>query len=177
MQGQTPLHLAATLGLEDMITLLASAGADIDAKNMEGHTPLSFAAAFGEIEAIKLLLDFGAHINSTDGYGRTPLMHAACFNRKENMRLLIEEQAHFEYGDEEDRSTRNLSMLRGTNYSVTEIIDQLIRDCTDGKFRGIKGKLPLSFVNYNGRIGELRTLTHQPEEIPAMVNGRYTRRW
>jgi ankyrin repeat protein len=43
--GDTALHLAATRGLNPVITLLAEAGAALEIKNQRGQTPLAAAAA------------------------------------------------------------------------------------------------------------------------------------
>jgi ankyrin repeat protein len=37
--GQTPLHIAATIGDLDIVTLLVSAGADTSCKDFQGKTP------------------------------------------------------------------------------------------------------------------------------------------
>ena len=41
--GNTPLHLAASLGNAQLITLLVSGGADCNVKNLEQETPLELA--------------------------------------------------------------------------------------------------------------------------------------
>ena len=41
--GNTPLHVAASLGNAQLINLLVSGGADCTVKNLEGETPLDLA--------------------------------------------------------------------------------------------------------------------------------------
>ena len=43
--GDTALHIAASRGLDDVITRLAEHGASLDVRNVEGETPLSVARA------------------------------------------------------------------------------------------------------------------------------------
>jgi len=43
--GDTALHLAASRGLDDVITRLAEHGASLNVRNVEGETPLSLARA------------------------------------------------------------------------------------------------------------------------------------
>src|SRR5262249_38063819 len=56
-KGETPLHRAAAFGDEEAIQMLLSAGAQIDAKDMNGETPLSWASWYARpTPALRLLL-------------------------------------------------------------------------------------------------------------------------
>ena len=48
--GNTPLHVAASLGNAQLINLLVTAGADRTLKNLGGQTPLDFAKQKGHNE-------------------------------------------------------------------------------------------------------------------------------
>jgi len=56
VDGETPLHRAASKGNEVMIRTLIKAGGDIDITNNDGETPLNRATRFGHSEAISVLL-------------------------------------------------------------------------------------------------------------------------
>lgn len=43
-QGRTALHLAALLGLENLVQVLLNADADIEVKDYEDMTPLHYAS-------------------------------------------------------------------------------------------------------------------------------------
>lgn len=59
--GRTQLHLAATEGVHQQVTMLLAAGADPNAKTDEGATPLHLAERRDDaIETIKVLLAAGA---------------------------------------------------------------------------------------------------------------------
>ncbi|CAM9456319.1 unnamed protein product [Ectocarpus sp. 6 AP-2014] len=59
--GETPLHLAARHGLEEMATVLIDAGASVHLKDWEsGWTPLHRSLYFGHIRLSLLLLQAGA---------------------------------------------------------------------------------------------------------------------
>ena len=74
----TPLHLAAHFGREDLAAPLIAAGADVEANNELGEGPLHVAASYGHPTVAKLLLAKGADISARDPGGKTPL-HAAAF--------------------------------------------------------------------------------------------------
>ncbi|XDV46386.1 hypothetical protein PO909_014287 [Leuciscus waleckii] len=66
---QTALHWAAKHGKEDMTTVLAEAGADINTK--AGYTPLHIAALHGHRHIFDLLIrTYGAKENLRDYSGR-----------------------------------------------------------------------------------------------------------
>ena len=74
----TPLHLAARFGREDLAAVLIAGGANIGALNEHDEQPLHSAAAYGRPAVVKLLLNRGADVNARGPAGRTPL-HAAAF--------------------------------------------------------------------------------------------------
>ena len=74
----TPLHLAAQFGREDLADLLIAAGANVEALNEHDERPLHAAAAYGRAAVVKLLLARGADVNARGPAGKTPL-HAAAF--------------------------------------------------------------------------------------------------
>jgi hypothetical protein len=75
---ETPLHLAARFGREDLAGPLIAAGADVEAQNELGDRPLHLSASYGHPTVAKLLLARSAAVNARDRGGKTPL-HAAAF--------------------------------------------------------------------------------------------------
>lgn len=75
-QCQTPLHLAARFGREDLAAVLIDGGADVDAPDEPGDRPLHLAADYGEAAVARVLLARGASVEAPGANGRTPL-HAA----------------------------------------------------------------------------------------------------
>lgn len=75
---ETPLHLAARFGREDLAGPLIDAGADLEAQSELGDRPLHLSASYGHPAVAKLLLARGAAVEARDRGGKTPL-HAASF--------------------------------------------------------------------------------------------------
>lgn len=73
----TPLMEAASAGHVDIIHLLISHNADVNAQSSTGNTPLMYACAGGHVDAVRALLKNGAHVEDHNENGHTPLMEAA----------------------------------------------------------------------------------------------------
>ena len=92
--GWTPISWAALRLQNNVIGILAAAGAKVDVIARSGKnsgTPLMLAARQKNGAAtVALLLELGANVEGTDQYGRTALMMAARQGEVENMRLLLD---------------------------------------------------------------------------------------
>ena len=73
IRHQTPLHVAAGYGNREVVELLLSYGASLEAKNFLGETPLHMAAGHGDLEMVRSLLAHGAFLEARDAGGQTPL--------------------------------------------------------------------------------------------------------
>lgn len=85
----TPLMEAASAGHVDIIRLLISHNADVNAQCATGNTPLMFACAGGHVEAVKELLKHGANVEDQNENGHTPLMEAASAGHVEVAKVCI----------------------------------------------------------------------------------------
>ena len=77
--GNTPLHIAVKLGLENICILLIEKKVYVNEKkvyvnekNNEGETPLYFAVLKGHEKIIPLLFENGASLDAKDNFGITP---------------------------------------------------------------------------------------------------------
>ncbi|XP_058208667.1 uncharacterized protein LOC131321756 isoform X1 [Rhododendron vialii] len=87
-EGFCALHYAAEKGLKDLMRLLISKGAKIEAESHAG-TPLQCAAAHGRKEAVKLLLDRKANPNTVCHRIFTPLGNSILAGSLECASLLL----------------------------------------------------------------------------------------
>ncbi len=71
--GNTPLHLAASLKNVDVVKALINGGAKVKVQNSKGSTPLHNAAKSGSPEIVAALLDAGADASVEDTAGFTPV--------------------------------------------------------------------------------------------------------
>ncbi|KAI8506736.1 hypothetical protein Bbelb_151770 [Branchiostoma belcheri] len=84
-----PLHLAAYYGHHETVSVLLTAGADVNARDRLVHTPLHWAARNGHHETVSALLAAGADVNTWDMWHSTPLHVAAWNGHLETVSVLL----------------------------------------------------------------------------------------
>ncbi|XP_071796931.1 uncharacterized protein [Asterias amurensis] len=85
----TPLHIAASVGQEDIVTVLVSKGAEVNSANSTGQTPLHYAASRDRQKVAEILLEHGADTNIAERVGATPMHRAASKGNLEIVKLLL----------------------------------------------------------------------------------------
>lgn len=99
--GWTPMMLAVGKNRLDVVELLASKNADVNARlvsgarsgeeDLKGYTPLILAARYGtDPQIIQKLIEKGADIEAKDAYGMNALMRSAATGKADFVRLLVE---------------------------------------------------------------------------------------
>lgn len=81
--GGTPLLFAAACGLENMIELLASKGADVQATGVKRSSALHYASRCNRLGAVDVLLNEGTNPLSLDEQGKSPLDLALFYGHEE----------------------------------------------------------------------------------------------
>ncbi|KAJ3269311.1 hypothetical protein HDV01_001597 [Terramyces sp. JEL0728] len=74
--GWTPLHEACLEGHADIVTLMLSFDADVDAPGDEGDTPLHDAVGNGHYDVVEILLKHGSSIDIPNDKGQTSVEFA-----------------------------------------------------------------------------------------------------
>jgi hypothetical protein len=69
----TAMHFAALNGHTSTVALLASMGADVNARDVFGSCPLHYAADVGHIRVVEVLLQLGARAYAENMFGRSAL--------------------------------------------------------------------------------------------------------
>ena len=87
--GLTPLHIAAELGLENLVTLFLAHGASVTSLTKTMTTPFYRAARGGSLEVLKLLHDAGSDVNAPSWDEWTPLMEAAGRSNRDAVDLML----------------------------------------------------------------------------------------
>ena len=75
--GQTPLHITAQNGHDDVLRALVAAHADVNQLTNEHDSALHMAAQNGMIDVVRVLLNANANVNQLGNDHATPLYMAA----------------------------------------------------------------------------------------------------
>ena len=94
------LHQAVAEGHAEVVGVLLSAGADVDATDVFGLTPLHWAARMGHSEGTQRLLSAGADVNARDKRGRSPLHHAVQNKHPDVVERLLQQGASINVEDD-----------------------------------------------------------------------------
>jgi ankyrin repeat protein len=95
----TPLHWVVDMGMVDgdreaLVSVLAQAGADLNARSLDGATPLMIACRSGNGDLVRQLLSMGADLHLRSRDGSTALMEAAGYGDPDTVRFLLESGAN-----------------------------------------------------------------------------------
>jgi ankyrin repeat protein len=87
--GFTPLLMAGKCSHKDIVELMLSHGADVNANTSNGETPLKMALGKGYKDVAEQILAKGADINAKNSTGRTPLYMAMVIGHKDEAEWLL----------------------------------------------------------------------------------------
>ena len=115
---QTALHKAATRGHKDVVQLLLTNGALLDATDDVGDTPLHDAARRGHTSTVELLLTNGASVEDRDGNESTPLHKAAVGGHTSTVELLLTKGASVEATNWNKATPLHLAVMHHSTRTV-----------------------------------------------------------
>ncbi|EEF36691.1 protein VAPYRIN [Ricinus communis] len=175
-EGDTPLHIAARLGDENMVRLLLQkGGANKDIRNKNGKIAYDVAAEYGHsrlFDALKLgdslciaarkgdvrtilkLIENGAAINGRDQHGWTALHRAAFKGNVEVVRTLIDKGIDVDAKDEDGYTALHCTVESGH----VDVIELLVKKGADIEARTNKGVTALQIAESLHYVGISRVL-------------------
>jgi ankyrin repeat protein len=152
-ESQTPLHVAANRGYDDVVQLFLGWGADPKAQDAKGRTALHLAAGGGQYPVAKLLTAARKNTETRDSYGKTALHHAIHSRRYSIVKLLLDRG----YDPNKADGTGERPLHIATQMNDAKLLELLL-DCKR--------------TDLNGRDKEKRTALHlaakQQESLPVV---------
>jgi ankyrin repeat protein len=144
--AETPLHIAAVRGYDEITSLLIDEGANVNARDGRELTPLHAAAWGGHKETVVLLIANGALINARGDDGTTPLLVATLSGRNDTMELLIYNGADINARNGSGMTPLHAAALTGQKHAV----ELLIEKGADLNAKNENGVTPLQLASQQG---------------------------
>uniref|UniRef100_A0A8C7BGU5 Rabankyrin-5 n=1 Tax=Neovison vison TaxID=452646 RepID=A0A8C7BGU5_NEOVI len=122
--GQTPLHLAASWGLEETVQCLLEFGASVNTQDAEGRAPVHVAISNQHSVIIQLLISHpDIHLNVRDRQGLTPFACAMTYkNNRAAEAILKRESGAAEQVDNKGRNFLHVAVQNSDIESVLFLI-------------------------------------------------------
>jgi ankyrin repeat protein len=134
----TPLHVAASAGHSDILSLLIEHGADVNGWGKSGDTALRRASKNGRLEVGRVLLNRGADVNVQASAGSTALTGAARWGHVEFARMLLDRGAMIDARAHLGRTSLHWAAQNGR----TEVVRLLLERGADAHVRDEYGDTP-----------------------------------
>jgi len=164
--GNTPLHIAAKKGKDEIIRFLIEHC--IDPKNNENQTPLHLAVYKNNLQAVKILIENTADINAQDSHKSTPLHIEILSGNHEFIKVLLEKGANVNEKNCNGNTPLHIDVKKGKD----EIIRFLIEHCIDPKNN--ENQTPLHLAVYKNNLQAVKILIENTADINAQDSHKLT---
>ncbi|MCH6552518.1 MAG: ankyrin repeat domain-containing protein, partial [Planctomycetes bacterium] len=121
--GETALNRAAHWGHPEMIEVLLSAGADINARARFDTTPVHFAVRQSDPAIVRLLATRGANVDAMDEFGVTPLHDAARAGEVGLTKALLSAGADVDAADHYGSTPLHLAARTGNASTIEALLE------------------------------------------------------
>ena len=163
-EGNTPLHVAAEMGHEDIVRSLLQSGADRNGRGEKNRTPLHLAARRGHLAVAEALMDAGASVNSRDAYGETVLASAVRHGHADVVRAIVRHGADANNREE----TSGIAALHlVANGDDAEVAEALLEVGAYPDLLSKGGGAPLHFAVRRGSLRVLSALLRGGADVNA----------
>lgn len=137
---ETALWIAARNGFVNTASVLAAAGADLNAKNKFGETPAYIAACYGHKDVLALLLKCGCdYLTIRDKRGELPYHIACYYNHIDCVELLLDHGTPVNICDKDGRTGAYICAYHDHH----EILSLLIKRGADLDLGRSNGRTPV----------------------------------
>ena len=142
----TPLHVAASAGHPDIVSLLIEHDANMNGRGTSRDSPLHEASRNARLEAGQVLLDLGADIDARNQFNRTALTYATVVGHVEFTQMLLERAPVIDARDVDDWTPLHFAAANGR----TQIARLLLEHGADVTARDKLGHTPFQLGSRKG---------------------------
>lgn len=133
-EHRKPLHVAAVMGLSNIVEILLNAKADINAKIIPSFyysdsdkkdtekSPLHLATCHGHFAVARLLLDRGAAVDAADYNGNTPLHDAVRQGHNALVTLLLDRKASANASNRSRQTPVHIAAVNGRKVALDRLL-------------------------------------------------------
>eukprot|EP00300_Choanocystis_sp_HF-7_P008511 c15948_g1_i2.p1 GENE.c15948_g1_i2~~c15948_g1_i2.p1 ORF type:complete len:296 (+),score=45.90 c15948_g1_i2:26-889(+) len=164
----TPLHVAVTTSIMNIVELLLRYNANPNASCAGGDTPLHLAALHGHLDVVVLLLQNGALVNVLNQSCWTPLHWATIYNRQRVLEVLVEHGANVNAVT----ATRSSALHHAAESGSVNAANLLIQNGADVTATDESGLTPLHVTSSgvcHGPIPAHIVLQRRPKLVQFLV--------
>ena len=167
--GSTPLHMACSFALPDVVRSLLQRGANPSILNKEKRTPMNQAHALKSYTVVEELLKAGADSTTPDASGFAPIINAAWYGHWDVVRLLLK----FGVDPTTAATPDGYSLLHvaASKGAIAEI-DMLLDAGVDVDLASKDGWTPLLTAATSGMHDSVEKLLSLGANINVLVGGR-----
>ncbi|MDR2468478.1 MAG: ankyrin repeat domain-containing protein [Spirochaetaceae bacterium] len=165
-QGRTILHLAAEWKLDQVIPVIVSRGAIIDAQNVLGETPLFVAVRNDSASTVRALLQAGAALNGRDTLGNTALHTAVRFEANAAAEALINAKIDINAYN----LTGNTPLHEAVRLGKYSLVNLLVQRGANSEMRDAEGNTPLMCAVTGGNFRIADHLVRANADVNARNN-------
>lgn len=173
------IHIAVSIGNNQLVNTLLDHGADINCTNYYGETPLHLAATYGNVQLVNTLLKRGANVNAINKDENTPLHIAITYgNDVELVNMLLEHKANVNAKNNDQETPLHLA----ASGKKTELVKILIENKADINALNSISYTPYTLANGDKEVqaallqaganvnhGNTNYREEQPEPAPKIV--------
>ena len=154
----------------ESLRALLSAGADVNAAQVDGTTALQWAAYNGDADIVAALIEAGADVNAANAYGASALTEACTRGAAAIVKLLLEAGADAKTTLKGGETALMLAARAGSVDAVKALLDRGV----DVDARERNGQTALMWAASEGHADVIRVLTEAGADRNASLDSGFT---
>ncbi|XP_010875577.2 ankycorbin isoform X2 [Esox lucius] len=163
-EGKSALHLAATRGQTECLSVILAHGVDTSVIDASGFSALHLAAKNNHQECAKKLIQSKCVLNALDGSGKTALHHAAASGSVAIVQALCEHKCPVNVKDKDGLSP----LLLSARHAHAEVCSGLLDSGADVNARDKNGRTAVMLASESSSLSVVEVLVQRGADLHAV---------